>query len=106
MIYHSVIYTGQNTAVIEVVLTDGDDAVVENATVEVVEVRERDNKLPVDGITTPFPMAHSNDGVYLASIDGEIFTLGHWYELVIRATTMAGYRAEFVEALRAAVRRA
>jgi len=106
LINHSVIYIGQNIAVIEVVLTDGDDAIVENATVQVVEVRERDTKLPVDGITTPFALSHSNDGVYLASIDGEVFTLSRWYEMVIRATTMAGYRAEFVEAMLAAVRRA
>lgn len=100
----SIVYAG-NTAILRVSGVRDHNGVYKNdATVELISVTNKATGLAVSNLTVPATLAYvsGSDGNYeivMAYLVG--FQVGQVYRVVVRATSVEGYRGEWIENVRA-----
>lgn len=104
---HSSIYVGDNTHIVEVVELEDYLGVPQlDATVSMTAVIDS-HGVAVSGVTVPLSLVHQGDALYRAVLPvGGAFVQGRVYRATIKATSVNGYKAEWVERLVAKVRAA
>jgi hypothetical protein len=102
---HSTIYVG-NTSVAEVSgLEDHDGVVQTDASVTMTALVDRRTGEAVSGVSLPLTLNHIAAGTYQGVISNAVAIVAErWYEATFVAVSSAGYRAEWVEKVRATAR--
>ena len=105
MAKHSSIYVANDMVIAVEGLTDRDGAEVTNATVTLVELKDRQGE-NVTGISLPLSLNHAGNGTYEGLIpSGVAVQSGKIYQAKVQAIS-GSLSAEWVETLIAKVRRA